>query len=166
MNPTEARKRIVQTYHQTGNSCETARRWNTSPQRVRKGVQRYQQHGEAGLLDQPRTPKRQPRKTAPDREPRVLQLLTCRALGGLGRVKAFLGAGLGWLYHYNYERVHFGDGLEGRTLDGCCMALGYKGSAYVGLMPVVLLDEMVLDWLRAGLPAVNDVLAHYSSLCV
>ncbi len=24
-----------------------------------------------------------------------------------------------------------------------------------------LLDEMVLDWLRAGLPAVNDVLAHY-----
>jgi transposase len=37
-------------------------------------MQRYQQHGEAGLLDQPRTPKRQPRKTAPDLEQRVLQL--------------------------------------------------------------------------------------------
>ncbi len=31
------------------------------------------------------------------------------------------------------------------------------------MMPVVLLDEMVLDWLRAGLPAVNDVLAHYTA---
>jgi transposase-like protein len=72
MNPTEARKRIVQTYRQTGNSCKTARRGNTSPQRVRKGVQRYQQHGEAGLLDQPKTPKRQPRKTPPEIEPRVL----------------------------------------------------------------------------------------------
>jgi len=30
INPTDARKRIVQTYHQTGNYCETARRWHTS----------------------------------------------------------------------------------------------------------------------------------------
>jgi len=29
-------------------------------------------------------------------------------------------------------------------------------------MPVVLLDEMVLEWSRVGLPAVNDVLAHYN----
>ena len=28
-------------------------------------------------------------------------------------------------------------------------------------MLVVLWDEMVLDWSRAGLLAVNDVLAHY-----
>jgi len=28
-------------------------------------------------------------------------------------------------------------------------------------MSVVLLDEIVLDWLRAGLSAVNDVLTHY-----
>jgi len=68
INPTDARKRIVQTYHQTGNYCKTARRWHTSPQLVRKGVQRYQQYGDQGLHDQPRTPKRQPKKTDPDIE--------------------------------------------------------------------------------------------------
>jgi hypothetical protein len=79
----------------------------------------------------------------------------------LDTVEAFLGAGLGWLYHYNYERVHSGYGMEGRTPYGCCVALGFEGSAYVGLMPVVLLDDIVLDWSRQGLPAVNDVLTHY-----
>ncbi len=79
----------------------------------------------------------------------------------LDTVEAFLGAGLGWLYHYNYERVHSGYGMAGRTPYGCCVALGFSGSAYVGLKPVVLLDEMVLEWSRVGLPAVNDVLAHY-----
>jgi hypothetical protein len=62
---------------------------------------------------------------------------------------------------YNYERVHSGYGLLGRTPYGCSVALGFTGSAYVGLMLVVLLDEMVLDWSRLGVPAVNDVLAHY-----
>ena len=81
----------------------------------------------------------------------------------LGSVEVFLGAGLGWLYYYNYERVHSGYGMEGRTPYGCCVALGFAGSEYVGLMPVVLLDEIVLDWSHAGLPAVNDVLAHYGS---
>jgi len=53
-------------------------------------------------------------------------------------------------------------GMAGRTPYECCVALGYKGSSYVGLMPVVLLDEIALDWSRRGLPAVNDVLAHYT----
>jgi hypothetical protein len=74
MNPIEARKRIVQTYQRTQNYCETARRVHTSPQRVRKGNQRDQQDGEQGLHDLPKTPKRQPRKTDPDTEQRVLQL--------------------------------------------------------------------------------------------
>jgi hypothetical protein len=80
----------------------------------------------------------------------------------LDRVEAFLGAGLGWLYDYNDERVHSGYGMLGWTPYGCCVALGFSGSEYVGLMPVVLLDEIVFDWSRAGLPAVNDVLAHYT----
>jgi hypothetical protein len=80
----------------------------------------------------------------------------------LDTVEAFLGAGLGWLYHYNYERVHSGYGMAGRTPYGCCVALGFEGSAYVGLMPVVLLDDIVLDWSREGVPAVNDVLTHYT----
>jgi hypothetical protein len=37
----------------------------------------------------------------------------------------------------------------------------FSGSGYVGLMPVVLLDNIVLDWSCQGLPAVNDVLTHY-----
>jgi hypothetical protein len=84
----------------------------------------------------------------------------------LDTVEAFLGAGLGWLYHYNYERMHSGYGMGGRTPYGCCVALGYKGSGYVGLMPVVLLDEIVFDWSREGVPAVNDVLAHYTKVPV
>ena len=72
--PNRRTQKIVQTYLQTGNYSETARHWNTSPQRVRKWVQRYQQHGEQGLHDLPQTPKRQPRKTDPDTEQRVLQL--------------------------------------------------------------------------------------------
>jgi hypothetical protein len=80
----------------------------------------------------------------------------------LDAVEAFLGADLGWLYHYNYERVHSGYGMAGRTPYGCCVALGFEGSAYVGLMPVVLLDDIVLDWSRHGVPAVNDVLTHYT----
>ena len=79
----------------------------------------------------------------------------------LESVEAFLGAGLGWLYHYNYERVHSGYGMAGRTPYGCCVALGFEGSEYVGLMPVVLLDNIVLEWSREGVPAVNDVLTQY-----
>jgi hypothetical protein len=75
--------------------------------------------------------------------------------------EAFLRAGLGWLYHYNYVRVHSGYGMAGRTPYGCCVALGFEGSEYVGLMPVVLLDDIVLDWSRVGVPSVNDVLTHY-----
>ena len=74
MNPVQARKRIIHIYQQTQNYCETARRCHTSPQRVRKWVKRYQQYGEQGLHDLPKTPKRQPRKTDPDIEQRVLQL--------------------------------------------------------------------------------------------
>jgi hypothetical protein len=79
----------------------------------------------------------------------------------LESVEAFLGAGLGWLDDYTYERVHSGYGMACRTPYGCCVALGFSGSGYVGLMSVVLLGDMVLEWSRQGLPAVNDVLTHY-----
>ena len=57
--------------------------------------------------------------------------------------------------------MHSGYGMAGRTPYACCVALGFSGSEYVGLMPVVLLDNIVLEWSRHGVPAVNDVLAHY-----
>jgi hypothetical protein len=37
MNTTEARKRVVQTYHQTSNYCQTARRGHTSPNSCASG---------------------------------------------------------------------------------------------------------------------------------
>ena len=61
-----------------------------------------------------------------------------------------------------YQRVHSGYGMAGRTPYGCCVALGFSGLGYVGLVPVVLLDNIVLEWSRHGVPAVNDVLAHYT----
>ena len=60
-----------------------------------------------------------------------------------------------------YQRVHSGYGMAGQTPYGCCVALGFSGSEDVGLMPVVLLDNIVLEWSRQGLPVVNDVLTHY-----
>ena len=60
-----------------------------------------------------------------------------------------------------YQRVHSGYGMAGRTPYACCVALGFSGSEYVGLMLVVLLDNIVLEWSRHGVPAVNDVLTHY-----
>ena len=76
----------------------------------------------------------------------------------LDTVEAFLGTGLGGLCDYRYARVHSGYGMAGRTPYACCVALVFSGSEYVGVMPVVLLDDRVLDWLRQGVPAVNDVL--------
>ena len=76
----------------------------------------------------------------------------------LDTVEAFLGAVLGGLSDYRYARVHSGYGMAGRTPYACCVALVFSGSEYVGVMPVVLLDDRVLDWLRQGVPAVNDVL--------
>jgi len=60
-----------------------------------------------------------------------------------------------------YQRVHSGYGMAVRTPYGCCVALGFSGSEDVGLMPVVLLDNIVLEWSRQGVPAVNEVLTHY-----
>jgi hypothetical protein len=51
---------------------------------VRKWVKRDQQYGEQALHNLPKTPKRQPRKTDPDIEQRVLQRHQKRCLRGTG----------------------------------------------------------------------------------
>ena len=79
----------------------------------------------------------------------------------VGHGGGVFGAVLGGLSDYRYARVHSGYGMAGRTPYGCCVALVFSGSEYVGLMPVVLLDNIVLEWSRHGVPAVNDVLTHY-----
>lgn len=74
MNPQEARRRLVETYQQTGSLSETARRWGTSRQLVRKWVRRFHQGGEAGLQDRSRRPKTSPRRTPKEIEEKVIRL--------------------------------------------------------------------------------------------
>ena len=42
MNAKKARRYLLKTYQETGSVCETARRWHTSRQVVRKWVRRFQ----------------------------------------------------------------------------------------------------------------------------
>ena len=82
MNEIEARKRLVQTYLETGSIAETARQWHTSRQVVRKWVRRYQQEGEMGLRSRSRRPHTMPRRTDPALEAKVIAL---RRRYGYGR---------------------------------------------------------------------------------
>ena len=45
----EARKRVIETYLETGSIRKTARLWGTSRGVVRKWVRRYESRGEEGL---------------------------------------------------------------------------------------------------------------------
>ena len=73
MNQVQARKLLVRTYQETGNISETARRWHTSRQVVRKWVRRFQEEGEKGLRDRSRRPHHCPHQTPPEIEEQVLQ---------------------------------------------------------------------------------------------
>jgi putative transposase len=74
MNPVKARMHLVRTYEQTGSIRETAHRWRTSRQVVRKWVRRYEAQGEAGLQDLSRRPHHIPRQTPPETEQKVREL--------------------------------------------------------------------------------------------
>ena len=73
MNRVEARHHLVRTYHETGSIRETARRWCTSRQVVRKWVRRFLQQDPSGLQDHSRRPLHCPRHTAQEIEERVMQ---------------------------------------------------------------------------------------------
>jgi len=73
MTKTKARLGLVTTYHQTGSISETARRWRTSRQVVRKWVRRYEAEGISGLRDRPHRPHHSPRQTPAEIEDQVLQ---------------------------------------------------------------------------------------------
>ena len=73
MNRIEARRRLIQTYEQTGSYTQCARLWNTSRHVVRKWVRRYRELGEKGLHDRSRRPQRCPRQTPPEIERQVME---------------------------------------------------------------------------------------------
>ncbi|HEC63345.1 MAG TPA: helix-turn-helix domain-containing protein, partial [Candidatus Acetothermia bacterium] len=68
------RLRIVDTWKECGSLRETARRLSISRNTVRKWVRRYQESGEAGLMDRSRRPHHSPRRTPPEVEEQVLSL--------------------------------------------------------------------------------------------
>lgn len=72
MNQVEARRRLIQSYEETGSYSQTARLWHTSRHVVRKWVRRYQELGEDGLEDQSRRPHHCPRQTPPETEEQVM----------------------------------------------------------------------------------------------
>lgn len=74
MNPQEARKKLIETYQETGSLSETARRWGTSRHLVRKWVRRFQAEGEAGLHDRSRRPQTSPRQTPKELEEKGVAL--------------------------------------------------------------------------------------------
>jgi putative transposase len=73
MNAVQARKCLVQAYQEIGSISETARRWHTSRQVVRKWVRRFEQEGEEGLHDRSRRPHHSPHQTPPQLQQQVLQ---------------------------------------------------------------------------------------------
>jgi len=73
MSRIEARLRLVATYHETSSISETARRWHTSRQVVRKWVRRYEVQGLSGLEDRPHRPRCSPRQTPPEIEEQILE---------------------------------------------------------------------------------------------
>jgi transposase len=72
MSRIKARLRLVTTYHETGSIRQTARRWHTSRQIVRKWLRRYEAEGLSGLEDRSRRPHKSPRQTPPHIEDQVL----------------------------------------------------------------------------------------------
>lgn len=73
MTRIEARFHLVTTYQETASISETARRWHTSRQVVRKWVRRFQSEGLSGLHDRSRRPLHSPRQTPAQIEERVLE---------------------------------------------------------------------------------------------
>jgi transposase len=61
MNSTQARRRLLETYWKTNSISETARRWKTSRQVVRKWVRRYEQAPTDDLRELSRRPRTSPR---------------------------------------------------------------------------------------------------------
>jgi transposase len=73
MTRDQARLRMVMTYTETRSVSETARRWGTSRQVVRKWLGRFQAEGLSGLNDRSRRPNHSPRRTPAHIEKQVLK---------------------------------------------------------------------------------------------
>jgi len=83
MNPQQARMKLVETHLTRGSIAETARRWHTSRNLVRKWVRRFEEEeGLPGLQDRSRRPRSFPSQTPEEIEAKVWK---ARERTGYGR---------------------------------------------------------------------------------
>jgi transposase len=79
-------------------------------------------------------------------------------LGKVQTEQGLLNKAAGWMYYYNLERPHYGEGMDGRPPFQVLRELGYDLPREFALFPPLVLDRISADWaLRGG----NDLLAHY-----
>jgi transposase len=81
MNRQLARLRLLQTLWKTNSIAETARRWKTSRQVVRRWLRRYEEAGTEALIEHSRRPKHSPHQTSARIEQLVLQARKTTAYG-------------------------------------------------------------------------------------
>ncbi len=65
-----------------------------------------------------------------------------------------------WLYYYNVERPHTGEGMDGRSPWRKLVELGVPVPQQFALLPPILLDRISTGWV---LGPGNDLLTHYTS---
>ena len=67
-----------------------------------------------------------------------------------------------WVYFYNVQRPHFGEGMDKQPPLQILQRLGYNGPEQIALFPPMLLDTISADLLVACDPEDgNDLLAYY-----
>jgi putative transposase len=68
-----------------------------------------------------------------------------------------------WVYFYNVQRPHFGNGMDKQAPLEVLHRLGYNGPDQIALFPPILLDDISTDLLLACDPEDgNDLLAEYT----
>src|ERR687897_3342551 len=83
------RLRVLQQAADEDNVARVCRRFGLSRKSFYKWKQRREEHGDAGLCDRPRTPRRSPRATASDVVSKILYLRQQYHFGP-GRIAAYL----------------------------------------------------------------------------
>jgi transposase len=69
-----------------------------------------------------------------------------------------------WVYFYNVQRPHLGEGMDKQTPLEVLRRLGYNGPDQIALFPPLLLDEISSDLILACDPeGGNDLLTYYNS---
>lgn len=90
--PVEQRKQLLEEYQQGEGVAELGRKYGVSRQTIYKWMERFRQHGDQGLQDLPRAPRRHPQQLDASIRDKVLELRHQHARWGPRKLKAYLAA--------------------------------------------------------------------------